>query len=90
MAVTALSQSDVLGVAARIVLHGDARPVVKGILEPRITSESSRDDAALAGALGDRRGPTKSPQGVIVSSLEGFPTLCEHNRTVPRRKRHLR
>jgi hypothetical protein len=35
------------------VLHGDARPVIEGILEPRITGKSSRDDAALAGALGD-------------------------------------
>jgi hypothetical protein len=77
VAVTTLSQSSVLGAAARIVLSGDARPMVEGIPEPRITGESSRDDTAFAGALGDRRSATKGPQGVIVSSLEGFPSLCE-------------
>jgi hypothetical protein len=59
------------------VLQGDARPVVEGIPESRITGESSRDDTALAGAPGDRCCATKGPQGVIVSSPEGFPSLCE-------------
>jgi hypothetical protein len=43
------------------VLHGNACPVVESILEPRITGEPSHDDAALAGALGDRSSATKSP-----------------------------
>ena len=77
LAVTAEAQSGVLGAAARIVLHGNASQVVEGILEPRITRETSRDDAALSGTLGDRSSATKSPQGAIVSSLEGFPSLCE-------------
>ena len=77
VAVTALSQSRVLRAAATIVLHSDACPVVEGIPEPRITGESSRDETALAGAVGDRRSATKGPQGVMVSSLEGFPSLCE-------------
>jgi hypothetical protein len=38
---------------------------------PGILSEGS------AGGLGDRCGTTKGPQGVIVASLEGFPSLCE-------------
>ena len=59
VAVTALSQSRVLHAATRIVLHGDACPVVEGILEPRTTRGSSRDDTALAGAPGDRRSATK-------------------------------
>jgi hypothetical protein len=50
VAVTAEAQSGVLGAAARIVLHGYACPVVQSVLEPRITGEPSRDDAALAGA----------------------------------------
>ena len=74
VAVTAEAQSGVLGAAARIVLHGNACPVVESVLEPRITCEPSRDDAALSGTLGDRSSATKSPQGVIVSSLEGFPS----------------
>jgi hypothetical protein len=74
VAVAALAQSGVLAAAATTVLHGNARPVVEGILEPRITGEPSRDDAALAGALGHRCSATKSPQGVIVSSLEASHT----------------
>jgi hypothetical protein len=60
--VTALSQSGVLGVAATIVLYGNARPVIEGILEPRITGKSSRDDAALAG--GERLVTGAAPQRV--------------------------
>jgi hypothetical protein len=60
---TALSQSRALRATATIVLRGDASPVVEGIPEARITGESSRDDTALTGSLGDR--------------LEGFPSLCE-------------
>jgi hypothetical protein len=77
VAVTTLSQSSVLGVAASVVLNGDARPVIEGVLEPGITGKSSGDDTALAGALGDRCSATKGSQSVIVSSLEGFPSLCE-------------
>jgi hypothetical protein len=77
VAVTALSQGRVLRAAATIVPHGDARPVVEGVPEPRITGESSRNDTALSGTLGDRCGRTKGSQGVTVSSLEGFPSLCE-------------
>ena len=77
VAVTAQAQSGVLGATARIVLHGNACPVIESVLEPRITGEPPRDDAALSGTLGDRSGATKSPQGVIVSSLEGFPSLSE-------------
>jgi hypothetical protein len=54
VAVTAEAQSRVLSAAARIVLRGDACPVVEGIPEPRITGEPSCDDPALAGPLGDR------------------------------------
>ena len=42
MAVTAQAQSGVLGAAARIVLHGNACPVVESVLEPRITGESAK------------------------------------------------
>ena len=61
MAVTAQAQSGVLGAAARIVLHCNACPVRSG------ASDYMRD-AALSGTLGD---------SVIISSLEGFPSLCE-------------
>jgi hypothetical protein len=36
VAVTAQEQSDVLGAAARIVLRGNACPVIESVLEPRI------------------------------------------------------
>jgi hypothetical protein len=51
-----------------------ACPVAGSILEPRNTGEPSRDDA-LAGALGDES--SEGAQGVIVSSLESFPSVCE-------------
>jgi hypothetical protein len=54
VAVAAQAQSGVLGAAARIVLHGNACPVVESVLEPRITGEPSRDDAALSATLGGR------------------------------------
>ena len=50
VAVTAQAQSGVLGAAARIVLRSNACPVVERILEPRITGEPSRDDAARRNA----------------------------------------
>jgi hypothetical protein len=57
--VTAEAQSGVLGAAARIALHSNACRVVESVLEPRITGEPSRDDAALARALDDRSSATK-------------------------------
>ena len=48
VAVTAQAQSGVLGAAARIVLHGNACPVVESVPEPRITGEPPRDDAGLS------------------------------------------
>jgi hypothetical protein len=62
VAVTAQAQSGVLGAAARIVLRSNACPVVESVLEPRITGAPSRDDAALAGTLGDGSSATKSPR----------------------------
>src|SRR5262245_63897323 len=59
------------------MLRGNACPVIESVPKPRITGEPSGDDAALSGTLGDGSSATKSPQGVIVSSLEGFPSLSE-------------
>jgi hypothetical protein len=74
---TALSQSGVFGAASSIMLRSDAGPMVERVLEPRITCEAPCDDAALARALADRRSATENTESVIVSALEGLPTLCE-------------
>jgi|SRR5215470_13305811 len=71
-----LPQSSVPGAAARMVLDGDARRVVEGIPEPRITGETSRDDTAPTEALTGRCGATRIRKAVIVSWLHGFSSLC--------------
>jgi hypothetical protein len=55
VAATVLSQSRIVRAVATTVATCDACPVVEGILEPRITGDSSREDTALAGAPGERR-----------------------------------
>ncbi len=55
MAVAALAQSGVLGPAGRVVLDGDARPMVGRIAQAAVCGEAPDDDLAFSGALGDRR-----------------------------------
>jgi hypothetical protein len=54
MAVAALAESGVLGPAGRVVLHGDARPMVDRITQAAVCGEAPDDDLAFTGALGDR------------------------------------
>ena len=57
VAVAALAESGVLGPAGRVVLHGEARPMVDGVAQAAVCGEAPDDDLAFAGALGDRRAP---------------------------------
>jgi hypothetical protein len=50
VAVSAASELGVFGSAARIVLHGDARPMVGGPLQAFVAGQSTQDDAGLAAA----------------------------------------
>ena len=50
MAVTALAQFGMAGAAARVVLNGDAGPMVDGGAQPQMTGLAREDDAALAAA----------------------------------------
>ncbi len=77
MAVATLAESGVLGLADRVELYGDARPMVERIAEAAVCGETSDDDLAFSGALGDRRHATKASQGMVVSPLQGFEGLCE-------------
>ena len=77
VAVTALAESGVFGLADRIVLYGDARPMVERVAEAAVCGETSDDDLAFSGALGDRRHATQTSQSMVVSPLQGIEGLCE-------------
>ncbi len=53
MAVATLAESGVFGLADRVELYGDARPMVERIAEAAVCGETSDDDLALSGALGN-------------------------------------
>ena len=49
--------------ASRVVLHGDAGPVVEGVGEAIVAGLAAHDGAALSGSLGHRRDPCQTSQG---------------------------
>src|SRR6516164_9453094 len=69
MAVTATSEHGVFGSARWVDLHGDARPMVRGISEPIIAGLSSDDNAAFARTQG--RGHDFRVAAVILRSGQG-------------------
>ena len=77
MSAAAFAQFGVFCAASRIVLHGDARPVVEGIGEAVVAGLAAHDDATLAGTLGDRRDPCQTSQGGIISPLQRLPGFGE-------------
>jgi hypothetical protein len=72
MAVTALPQSGVLGVTVRIVLDGNAHPVVEGALKPGIAGEPSRDAERLVTA--PRYKGSARRDGHVASLRKGRPS----------------
>ena len=61
MAVTRAAQRRVLGLARRIKLNGDTRPVAHNVSKPVTSGLPSDDSAALAGLLGEDA-PTEAPE----------------------------
>ena len=77
VAVTPAAQRGVLGLACRIKLNGDTRPVVHGISKPVAAGLPSDDNAALAGLLGDGRDSGQTAQSGVVAPFKAIPSLCE-------------
>ncbi len=71
MGVTAASEGAVSEATARVVLHGDASPVVEGRSQALRARLAHLDATGLAASFGDRRDAGQSPQGVIVSRSDG-------------------
>ena len=71
------SERGVFGPALRVVLHGDARPMVHGVGEPVVAGLSSDDDAAFARSLGDWRDSCQTAQGGVVTSLQRIEGFCK-------------
>ena len=77
MTVTSASQGGVLRTASKVVLNGDACPMIHGVGEPVMAGLSSDDDATLARPLGDRRDSCQTAQGGVVTSLQGIEGFCK-------------
>ena len=73
MAVTPAAQRGVLGLACRIKLNGDTRPVVHNVSKPVTAGLPSNDNAALAGLLGDGRDSGQTAQSGVVTPLQAIP-----------------
>src|SRR2546428_2802928 len=67
MAVPALAQRRVLPAAGWIMLNGDPRPVIEGLMQAIVAGMSPDHDAALAAAAGDRGGPPPTPPSRAIS-----------------------
>lgn len=72
MTVPARSKSCVFGAASRVLLHGDACPMVDAVAEPDVDRLSHEDDAGLSRAFGDRRDTGQTSQSVVISPLQGI------------------
>ena len=75
MTVTAGAKSRVFCLASRVVLHGDAGPVVDGVAQADVGGLAHEHDAALAGALGDGSHPRQASKRSIVAPLQGLEGL---------------
>ena len=77
MTMATAAKRGVFRAAPRIVLHGDARPMVHSIGEPVMAGLSPDHDAALAGPLGDRSDSCQTAQGGVITSLQSVPGFCK-------------
>ena len=75
MTVAAGAKGRVFRLASRIVLHGDARPMVDRVAPANVGGLAHEHDAALAGSLGDGRHPRQASKRSIVSPLQGLEGL---------------
>ncbi len=77
MAVTPAAKGGILGLTSRIVLNGNACPVVHGIGEAIMAGLPSDNDAALARPLGDGCDSSQTAQSGVIAPQQGIPSLCE-------------
>ena len=75
MAVAAGAKSPVFRLASRVVLHGDARPVVDGVTQADVGGLAHEHEAALAGSLGDGSDARQTAKRLVVSPLQGLERL---------------
>src|SRR5258706_2894039 len=62
-----------------IVLNGDARPVMDGVLQPVVAGKAADHKALFAAAPGDRGGACQCPQGVVISPPQRLCGLAEQH-----------
>src|SRR5262245_34126309 len=77
MAMAALAQGGIALSADRIMLGGDARPMMEGSPQPDIAGKPPDHEAALAAAPGHRSDPGHDAQSVVISALERLTGLGE-------------
>src|SRR5215207_5396563 len=75
MTVAAGAKGCVFRLASRVVLHGNAGPVVDGVAQADVGGLAHEHDAALAGSLRDRSHPRQASKRSIVSPLQGLEGL---------------
>src|ERR1700730_16482652 len=77
VAVAALAQRIVASPGGRIVLNGDARPVMDCVLQPFVTGMAADHEALLAAASGHRSNTSQGSQGVVISCPQRLRSLGE-------------
>ena len=77
MTVAAGAKGCVFRLASRVVLHGDACPMVDGVAQANVGGLAHEHDAALAGSLGDGSHARQASKRSIVSPLHGLECLGE-------------
>jgi len=77
MAVAAPPQRIVTSPGRGIVLNGDARPVMDGILQPFVAGKAADHEALFAAAPGHRSRACQGPQGVVIPCTQRLCRLGE-------------
>src|SRR5947209_1851476 len=75
--VAAAPQRIVTSPGGGIVLNGDARPVMDGVLQPFVAGKTTDHEALFAAAPGDRGRACQGPQGVVISCPQRLRSLGE-------------
>src|SRR3954453_7889910 len=75
MTVATGAKSRVFRLASRVVLHGDARPMLDGVAQTNVGGLAHEHEAALAGSLGDGSDARQTAKCLVVSPLQGLEGL---------------
>ena len=73
----ALAQRIITSPGGGIVLNGDPRPVMDGVLQPFVAGKATDHEALFAATPGDRGGACQGPQGVVISCPQRLRGLGE-------------